>query len=267
MDCSPPGSSVHGISQARILEWVAIPLSNGTFWTQGSNPHLLLSRCLLLGRRILYHWATTQKLLTLREISRGIVTSLCTLNLCHLLPFRLPCISNLWSFSLDLAHRQQADQLLCSCLGIRITMTSVFHYLAYLGSCSPKFQSYIDRNPYIAQWGKWVEMWRVTKCHSMPPNISQCPLPLEHASNTLNTIELIYHFQDLVIKDCWFSYKRLLISLSLSLLNHLLWGKPDSWGPAQWRSPCGKEQGLQIQSHWRILRTSVCQQPPGWACK
>ena len=25
MDCSPPGSSVHGISQARVLEWVAIP--------------------------------------------------------------------------------------------------------------------------------------------------------------------------------------------------------------------------------------------------
>ena len=26
-DCSPPGSSVHGISQARILEWVAFPFS------------------------------------------------------------------------------------------------------------------------------------------------------------------------------------------------------------------------------------------------
>ena len=25
MDCSPPGSSVHGIHQARMLEWVAIP--------------------------------------------------------------------------------------------------------------------------------------------------------------------------------------------------------------------------------------------------
>ena len=25
MDCSPPGSSVHGISQVRILEWVASP--------------------------------------------------------------------------------------------------------------------------------------------------------------------------------------------------------------------------------------------------
>ena len=27
MDCSPPGSAVHGILQARILEWVAIPFS------------------------------------------------------------------------------------------------------------------------------------------------------------------------------------------------------------------------------------------------
>ena len=29
MDCSPPGSSVHGIFQARVLEWVAIPSSRG----------------------------------------------------------------------------------------------------------------------------------------------------------------------------------------------------------------------------------------------
>ena len=29
MDCSPSGSSVHGIIQARILEWVAIPFSRG----------------------------------------------------------------------------------------------------------------------------------------------------------------------------------------------------------------------------------------------
>ena len=30
MDCSPPGSSVHGIFQTRILEWVAISYSNHT---------------------------------------------------------------------------------------------------------------------------------------------------------------------------------------------------------------------------------------------
>ena len=29
-DCSPPGSSLHGILQARILEWVAIPFSKGS---------------------------------------------------------------------------------------------------------------------------------------------------------------------------------------------------------------------------------------------
>ena len=32
MDCSPPGSSVHGISQARTLEWVAISFSRGSSW-------------------------------------------------------------------------------------------------------------------------------------------------------------------------------------------------------------------------------------------
>ena len=32
MNCSPPGSSVHGFSQARILEWVAIPFSRGSSW-------------------------------------------------------------------------------------------------------------------------------------------------------------------------------------------------------------------------------------------
>ena len=30
MDCSPPGSSVHGILQARTLQWVAIPSSRGS---------------------------------------------------------------------------------------------------------------------------------------------------------------------------------------------------------------------------------------------
>ena len=29
MDCSPPGSSIHGIFQARVLEWVAVSFSRG----------------------------------------------------------------------------------------------------------------------------------------------------------------------------------------------------------------------------------------------
>ena len=53
-DCSPPGSSVHGISQARVLEWVAISFFRGfswpSDWTWVSG----------LGRQILYRWATKE---------------------------------------------------------------------------------------------------------------------------------------------------------------------------------------------------------------
>ena len=40
MDCSPPGSSVHGILQAQILEW-GHPFLQGIFPTQGLNLGLL----------------------------------------------------------------------------------------------------------------------------------------------------------------------------------------------------------------------------------
>ena len=53
MNYNPPGSSVHGILQARILEWVAMPSSRGSSrprdWTWVS----YVSR---IGGWILYHW-------------------------------------------------------------------------------------------------------------------------------------------------------------------------------------------------------------------
>ena len=36
--CSPPGSSVHGILQTRILEWVTIPLPRGSSWLRDWTP-------------------------------------------------------------------------------------------------------------------------------------------------------------------------------------------------------------------------------------
>ena len=48
MDCSPPGSSIHWISQARVLEWVAISSS------RGSSPPRHQARISCTGRRILY---------------------------------------------------------------------------------------------------------------------------------------------------------------------------------------------------------------------
>ena len=44
MDCSPSGSSIHGILQARILEWVCHFLLQGISLTQESNPGLLHCR-------------------------------------------------------------------------------------------------------------------------------------------------------------------------------------------------------------------------------
>ena len=53
IDCSPPGFSVHGILQTRILEWTAVPPSRGS-----SRPrdwmHVSCGSC--GGRQILYHW-------------------------------------------------------------------------------------------------------------------------------------------------------------------------------------------------------------------
>ena len=53
-DYSPPGSSVCGISQAKILEWVAISFSRGSALIQGSNLGLLH------WRQILSYWATRE---------------------------------------------------------------------------------------------------------------------------------------------------------------------------------------------------------------
>ena len=55
MGCSLPGSSVHGISQARILEWVVIP-----FFRASSRPRdwSCITCVSGTGRRILYHCAT-----------------------------------------------------------------------------------------------------------------------------------------------------------------------------------------------------------------
>ena len=54
-DCSPPGSSVHGILQARILEWVAISSSRGSSQPRDQT-RVSCASC--IGRQILCHCAT-----------------------------------------------------------------------------------------------------------------------------------------------------------------------------------------------------------------
>ena len=50
MDCSLPGFSVHRISQAGILEWVAIFFSRGSSWPWDQ------THTSWIGRWVLYHW-------------------------------------------------------------------------------------------------------------------------------------------------------------------------------------------------------------------
>ena len=81
MDCSPPGSSVHGILQARVLEWVAISFSRGSSrprdWTHVSS---IADRCFTI-------WATREapliiKVLLIRIFWLHIGTQLWTSNAC-----------------------------------------------------------------------------------------------------------------------------------------------------------------------------------------
>ena len=70
MDCSPPGSSVHGILQAKILKWVAMPSSRES---SQSRDETRISYISCTGRQVLYHQCHRESpgSLVTRETSRG----------------------------------------------------------------------------------------------------------------------------------------------------------------------------------------------------
>ena len=67
MDCSPPGSSVHGILQARVLEWVAISSSTGSSWPKDRT---FVSWGSCIGKQILYNWAPGSPVAVIEVIKR-----------------------------------------------------------------------------------------------------------------------------------------------------------------------------------------------------
>ena len=62
IDCSPPGCSVHGILQARILEWVVMPFSRGSSRPKDQTRVSCVS---CFGREVFYHLAPPGKPLIL----------------------------------------------------------------------------------------------------------------------------------------------------------------------------------------------------------
>ena len=58
MDCSPPGSSIHGIFQGRVLEWVAISFSRESSWPKDqTRVSIIVGRCFTV-------WATREDLVS-----------------------------------------------------------------------------------------------------------------------------------------------------------------------------------------------------------
>ena len=57
MDCNPPGSTVHGILQARILDWLAIFSSRGSSWPRDWTHVFCVS---YIGMWILYHMSLSE---------------------------------------------------------------------------------------------------------------------------------------------------------------------------------------------------------------
>ena len=64
MDYGPPGSSIHGIFQARIPEWVVLSFSMGSPQPRGQNCISFIGRC------ILYHWNTWELLISILVIQQ-----------------------------------------------------------------------------------------------------------------------------------------------------------------------------------------------------
>ena len=99
MDCSSPVSPVHGILQAKILQWVAIPSSRASFrpkdWTHASY-HLL--HCWW----ILYHWATEKPILLIFWLGRfSILSSMSWLYILDINPLSVISFANICSHSVS----------------------------------------------------------------------------------------------------------------------------------------------------------------------
>ena len=74
-DCSPPGSSVSGILQAKTLARVAMPSSRGSFWPRNQ------TGVSCIAGRLLTHWATWETPVFLLAICKGTGSSKVSLTL------------------------------------------------------------------------------------------------------------------------------------------------------------------------------------------
>ena len=140
MDCSPPGSSVHGILQARVLEWVAISFSRESSWPRDQTqfPHIA-GGCFTL-------WATREALAASK------------------LALPPPLVSN----------QASTDLMMPTCTGVS------HHYSGYGFKCSPlhgtngkepacqhrrhkiyRFNPWVRNIPWRRAWQPIPVLWKI----------------------------------------------------------------------------------------------------------
>ena len=97
MDCSPPDSSVHGILQASILEWVAIHFSRGSPWPRDG------TRVSFIAGRFFTIWATGEALIIRQSLCIFMEVPL----LAPLSPLSISicCHSFTWKISFNISYR------------------------------------------------------------------------------------------------------------------------------------------------------------------
>ena len=105
MDCSLPGSSFHGISQARVLEWVAISFSRGSSLPRDQT-HI---SC--IGRWVLYCWATREA----PKFLIGLNESLTPLTCWTMTKIHINCSCSFQQPLLPVSRTQSSAKGLASC--------------------------------------------------------------------------------------------------------------------------------------------------------
>ena len=121
-DCSLPGCSVQGTSQARILEWVAIVFSRRSSQPRDG------TRISYIGRWMLCHWATRETLPPVCLNSLFI----------HLLVIKMRL---LWTSMYKFLHGNRCSFLLSVCLGVELLVYMVSLYVSLFEDCLTVFQS------------------------------------------------------------------------------------------------------------------------------
>ena len=171
MDCSLPGSSVHGIFQARVLEWVIISFSRGSFQsrdrTQVSHCRQMLYRLSHQGSPYIYWWLLNldvEPWLLLRTLMYN-----CLLHIC------------IWILNRHLRHYMAKTKLL------------IFSLQTCFSCTTTDYVSYFPNVEFIFDFSLFISQPNLLACSVFKIPISIASLHLHYFNSNKVTV-FLFHF-------------------------------------------------------------------------